>query len=79
MLYKSRELLQELRRIELTQESDHQLAQLQAEGAASPEEAAVICGKADKEYARQLALYEELRSKLPNEVRKLTAGYELRV
>ena len=79
LFFKSRHELRELRRMELTMEADYNLAKLEAEGAPSDEAARKIMEDAEAAHDDTLEKYDELREALPSTLRKLTAGYELRV
>lgn len=79
ILYKSRNELRELRRIELEIQTDHKLARLHAAAAASEEVSAEIMQEADRVHEKAKTAYEELRTQLPTTLRRLTGGYELRV
>jgi hypothetical protein len=78
LLYRSRCELRELRRIELTMETDHRFAKLRAAGADSDEQGMAIMFRAEADHDASRAAYEELRDALPTTLRKLTAGYEMR-
>jgi UDP-N-acetyl-D-mannosaminuronic acid transferase (WecB/TagA/CpsF family) len=78
MLWRERHELRELRRIELVQETVFALAKLQAEAANSNAEVAAIMRKASAVHDASVTVYNELREKLPNAVRRLTDGYEMR-
>ena len=78
LLFRSRHELRELRLIEVTQETDHQLALMQAAAQPTAEARAAAESKADELFDAASARYQHLRSELPTTLRKLTAGYELR-
>jgi len=78
LLYRSRTELNDLRLMELAQESAFELAKLKVEIAASAEEADMLMREANAAHDAALEEYEALRDQLPTTLRKLTAGYELR-
>lgn len=55
------------------------IPQYPRQGAASAAEADSIMNRADAELETSMTAYEELRGSLPTVLRRLTAGYELRV
>eukprot|EP00966_Prymnesium_polylepis_P150052 3466339-Prymnesium_polylepis.3 len=73
-VYRNRNELNELRILEMTIEAEYALAKLEAEGANSEEEAKETMRKADAAYEEGHAAYAQLRSELPTDLRKLTAG-----
>ena len=79
MFHVERRQLQEMRRIELTRETDFALAKLKAEAAATPEETDVMVCKAVEAHEATGKALAKLRGELPTTLRKLTAGYELRM
>jgi hypothetical protein len=78
MFHRSRHQLHEMRRIELTLETDFALAKLEAEAAATPEETDEMVRRAIEVHKASGEALENLRGELPTTLRKLTAGYELR-
>jgi len=76
--FRGRHELQDLRRIELTLETDFKLAKLKAEAAATPEETDEMVRRAIEVHQASGEALRKLRDKLPSTLRKLTAGYELR-
>ena len=78
MFHRSRHQLHEMRRIELTQETDFRLAKLEAEAEATPEKVDALVRKAIHAREATMKALESLRGELPTTLRKLTAGYELR-
>ena len=80
MLFRSREELRELRRIEVTQEAKYKVAMLEADAVreTSEEDKAAMIATADAAKEATTAKLDQIRSKLPTTLRKLTAGYEMR-
>jgi hypothetical protein len=78
MFHRARHQLHEMRRIELTQETDFKLAKLEAEAEATPEKVDEMVRRAIKAREASMKALESLRGELPTTLRKLTAGYELR-
>jgi hypothetical protein len=78
MFHRARHQLHEMRRIELTLETDFALAKLEAEAAATPEETDEMVRRAIEVHTASSEALEKLRGELPTTLRKLTAGYELR-
>jgi hypothetical protein len=80
MFYRARHQLRELRRMELTVRTDHDLALLRAEvkGEADEQAKAMMLAEADANHEAALAQYNERRDQLGSQLRKLTAGYEMR-
>ena len=76
--YRGRHELHDLRRIELTLETDFALTKLKAEAAATPEETDELVRRAIEVHQVSGEALKKLRDKLPSTLRKLTAGYELR-
>ena len=79
MFHLERHQLQEMRHIELTRETDFALAKLKAKAAATPEEKDVMVRKAMEAHESTGKVLAKLRDELPTTLRKLTAGYELRM
>jgi len=79
MFHLERHQLQEMRHIELTRETDFALAKLEAEAAATPEETHAMVRKAMEAHKATGKALAKLRGELPTTLRKLTAGYELRM
>ena len=73
-MYRNRNELEELRILEMTIEAEYALAKLKAEGADSEQEAEEMMRNADAAYEEGHAVYGQLRSELPTDLRKLTAG-----
>jgi hypothetical protein len=78
LLWCSRDDLRELQRLERVQETRLEIAKLQAESAATPEQTTEMVQKAEEAYEASVSVYTELRDELPATVRRLTSGYELR-
>jgi hypothetical protein len=78
MFHRARHQLHEMRRIELTLETDFALAKLEAEAEATPEKVDALVRKAIEAREASGEALENLRGELPTTLRKLTAGYELR-
>jgi hypothetical protein len=78
MFHRARHQLHEMRRIELTQETDFKLAKLEAEAEATPEKVDEMVRRAIEAREATMKALENLRGELPTTLRKLTAGYELR-
>jgi hypothetical protein len=78
MFHRARHQLLEMRRIELTGETDFALAKLGAESAATPEETDEMVRRAMEVHEENRRALAKLRGELPTTLRKLTAGYELR-
>jgi len=76
--FRGRHELQDLRRIELTLETDFKLAKLKAEAAATQEETDEMVRRAIEVHQASGEALRKMRDKLPSTLRKLTAGYELR-
>ncbi|KOO31212.1 protein serine threonine, partial [Chrysochromulina tobinii] len=79
LFHLERHQLQEMRRIELSRETDFALAKLEAEAAATPEETDAMVRKAMEAHEATGKVLAKLRGELPTTQRKLTAGYELRM
>ena len=79
ILFRNRDELRELRRIEMTIEADYMLNKLDAQAAGGEEQVAEMMRKAEAARDQRRAdEFEPRRAQLPTTLKKLTAGYELR-
>ena len=76
--YSSRVQLRELQLLELTVETNYELAKLRLADYENEDEAEAMMKEAEQVHEAAMKEYKKLRAQLPTTLRKLTAGYELR-